>query len=159
MLQVLLTSATTLQDGGDVWAPTSDATGRAAATFSCFCGRATDRKVVCLGVTDTNADGERVGAMFEATPDFPSQLQAFQSAQDIPLDRLSVFLTHAHIGHYSGLMFLGREARLGAKNVDVWAIAQSTGVSGNPTHRNATSRLPQQQTVRGASWWSWGTSG
>jgi pyrroloquinoline quinone biosynthesis protein B len=72
-------------------------------------------------VTDTNADGESVGAMFEATPDFPSQLQAFQSAQDIPLDRLSVFLTHAHIGHYSGLMFLGREA-LGSNNVDVWAM-------------------------------------
>jgi len=74
-----------------------------------------------MAVTDTNADGGRVGAMFEATPDFPSQLQAFQSDWDIPLDRLSVFLTHAHIGHYSGLMFLGREA-LGANNVDVWAM-------------------------------------
>ena len=59
--------------------------------------------------------------MFAATPDFPEQLQAFQSEWEIPLDRLSVFLTHAHIGHYSGLMFLGREA-LGAKNVDVWAM-------------------------------------
>ena len=112
MLQVL----GTLQDGG---APHIGCNRPCCRNL--FLRPATDRKVVCLGVTDTNADGERVGAIFEATPNFPSQLQAFQSAQDIPLDRLSVFLTHAHIGHYSGLMFLGREA-LGAKNVDVWAM-------------------------------------
>ena len=112
MLQVL----GTLQDGG---APHIGCNRPCCRNL--FLRPATDRKVVCLGVTDTNADGECVGAMFEATPDFPSQLQAFQSAQDIPLDRLSVFLTHAHIGHYSGLMFLGREA-LGANNVDVWAM-------------------------------------
>jgi len=112
MLQVL----GTLQDGG---APHIGCNRPCCRNL--FLRPATDRKVVCLGVTDTNARGERVGAMFEATPDFSSQLQAFQSAQDIPLDRLSVFLTHAHIGHYSGLMFLGREA-LGANNVDVWAM-------------------------------------
>jgi pyrroloquinoline quinone biosynthesis protein B len=112
MLQVL----GTLQDGG---APHIGCNRPCCRNL--FLRPATDRKVVCLGVTDTNADGERVGAMFEATPDFPSQLQAFQSAEDIPIDRLSVFLTHAHIGHYSGLMFLGREA-LGANNVDVWAM-------------------------------------
>ena len=106
----------TLQDGG---APHIGCNRPCCRNL--FLRPATDRKVVCLGTTDTNADGERVGAIFEATPDFPSQLQAFQFAQDIPLDRLSVFLTHAHIGHYSGLMFLGREA-LGAKNVDVWAM-------------------------------------
>ena len=112
MLQVL----GTLQDGG---APHIGCNRPCCRNL--FLRPATDRKVVCLGVTDANADGERVGAMFEATPDFKSQLQAFQSAHDIPLDRLSLFLTHAHIGHYSGLMFLGREA-LGATNVDVWAM-------------------------------------
>ena len=112
MLQVL----GTLQDGG---APHIGCNRPCCRNL--FLRPATDRKVVCLAVTDTNADGERVGAMFEATPDFPSQLQAFQSAHDTPLDRLSLFLTHAHIGHYSGLMFLGREA-LGANNVDVWAM-------------------------------------
>lgn len=112
MLQVL----GTLQDGG---APHIGCNRPCCRNL--FLRPATDRKVVCLGVTDTNADGERVGAMFEATPDFTSQLQAFQSAWDIPLDRLSLFLTHAHIGHYSGLMFLGREA-LGAENVNVWAM-------------------------------------
>ncbi len=106
----------TLQDGG---APHIGC--KRPCCRNLFLRPATDRKVVCLGVTDTNAEGERVGALFEATPDFPEQLQAFQSEWEIPLDRLSVFLTHAHIGHYSGLMFLGREA-LGAKNVDVWAM-------------------------------------
>ena len=106
----------TLQDGG---APHIGCNRPCCRNL--FLRPATDRKVVCLGVTDTNAEGERVGALFEATPDFPSQLQAFQSDWDIPLDRLSVFLTHAHIGHYSGLMFLGREA-LGANHVDVWTM-------------------------------------
>lgn len=32
-----------------------------------------------------------------------------------------IFLTHAHIGHYSGLMYLGKEA-LGAKKVNVFAM-------------------------------------
>ena len=32
-----------------------------------------------------------------------------------------IFLTHAHIGHYSGLMYLGREA-LGAKNVPIYTM-------------------------------------
>ena len=112
MLQVL----GTLQDGG---APHIGCNRPCCRNL--FLRPATDRKVVCLGVTDTNAEDERVGAMFEATPDFPAQLQAFQSDWDIPLDRLSVFLTHAHIGHYSGLMFLGREA-LGARDVDVWTM-------------------------------------
>ena len=106
----------TLQDGG---APHIGCNRPCCRNL--FLRPATDRKVVCLGVTDTNAEDERVGAMFEATPDFPAQLQAFQSDWDIPLDRLSVFLTHAHIGHYSGLMFLGREA-LGARDVDVWTM-------------------------------------
>jgi pyrroloquinoline quinone biosynthesis protein B len=34
---------------------------------------------------------------------------------------LSVFLTHAHIGHYTGIMYLGREA-MGANQVKVYAM-------------------------------------
>ena len=34
-----------------------------------------------------------------------------------------VFLTHAHIGHYTGLMYLGKEA-LGAKNTPVYAMSR-----------------------------------
>ena len=86
-----------------------------------FLRPATERKVVCLGVTDTDASGQTVGALIEATPDFPAQLNALQSAWDVPIERISVFLTHAHIGHYSGLMFLGREA-LGAQGIKTWVM-------------------------------------
>ena len=37
----------------------------------------------------------------------------------------AIFLTHAHIGHYSGLIHLGREA-LGAKRIPVYAMPRMT---------------------------------
>jgi pyrroloquinoline quinone biosynthesis protein B len=37
-----------------------------------------------------------------------------------------VFLTHAHMGHYTGLMHLGREA-MGARDVPVWAMPRMRG--------------------------------
>lgn len=61
--------------------------------------------------------------LFEATPDITEQLQKAQRYVNrddwYPPD--GIFLTHAHIGHYSGLMQLGREA-MGAKNIPVWAM-------------------------------------
>lgn len=78
------------------------------------------RKVVSLGVIDPENKKKWI---FEATPDFPSQLRhisnrsSFKSS-DIPD---GIFLTHAHIGHYTGLMYLGREA-LGANNVPVYTM-------------------------------------
>ena len=49
--------------------------------------------------------------IFDATPDLPEQ---FQFLKDITGDRGNrldgIFLTHAHIGHYTGLMYLGRES-------------------------------------------------
>lgn len=58
--------------------------------------------------------------VFEATPDMPDQLyQLEQAAPGYSLD--GVFLTHAHIGHYTGLMYFGHEA-MGAKNVPVFAM-------------------------------------
>ena len=61
--------------------------------------------------------------LFEATPDMDRQLQYFQDLtnQQYPYLPEGIFLTHAHIGHYTGLMFLGREA-LGAKGIKVYAI-------------------------------------
>lgn len=53
----------------------------------------------------------RAGAswLIDATPAFPDQLAALQA--HAPLCRLAgVLLTHAHMGHYTGLMYLGREA-------------------------------------------------
>ena len=61
--------------------------------------------------------------LFEATPDMDRQLQYFQDLtnQQYPYLPEGIFLTHAHIGHYTGLMFLGREA-LGAKGIKVYAL-------------------------------------
>ncbi|MDA0912268.1 MAG: MBL fold metallo-hydrolase [Bacteroidetes bacterium] len=80
-----------------------------------------DRKVVCLGIVDTNSVGKKVGAMIEATPDFPSQLDEFRQWSQVAMEEMRIFLTHAHIGHYSGLMFVGREA-LGSNQMPVWAM-------------------------------------
>lgn len=58
--------------------------------------------------------------LIEATPNFPEQLRAL--AETAPSAKLAgIFLTHAHIGHYTGLMHLGREA-MGAKSVPVYAM-------------------------------------
>ncbi|WP_420316253.1 MBL fold metallo-hydrolase [Ekhidna sp.] len=61
--------------------------------------------------------------MFEATPDMDRQLQYFRDLTDgkYPYLPEGIFVTHAHIGHYTGLMFLGKEA-LGAQGVKVYAL-------------------------------------
>jgi pyrroloquinoline quinone biosynthesis protein B len=80
----------------------------------------TDRKVVSLGVLDHQ---NKKSYLFEATPDMPSQLKhlkycASWEAKETPQ---GVFLTHAHIGHYSGLMYFGKEA-MNASEVKVYAM-------------------------------------
>ena len=57
--------------------------------------------------------------LFDATPDLPAQLAAMQPASGCTL--AGVFVTHAHIGHYTGLMHFGREV-MGARGVPVWAM-------------------------------------
>jgi pyrroloquinoline quinone biosynthesis protein B len=83
------------------------------------------RRVVCLGLVDPMS-GERW--MFDATPDFPSQLHVLDEI--MPVDGkpglAGIFLTHAHMGHYTGLMFLGYES-LGAKDVAVYAMPRMKG--------------------------------
>ncbi len=78
------------------------------------------RFVVSLALVD-----EKSGKwwMFEATPDFDDQLQYFRELTNGEFDYLpeGIFITHAHIGHYTGLMSLGREA-LGAKGVKVYIL-------------------------------------
>jgi pyrroloquinoline quinone biosynthesis protein B len=60
--------------------------------------------------------------LFEATPDLPRQLYALnQLAPDTDYELAGVFLSHAHIGHYTGLMYFGREA-MGASGVNVFAM-------------------------------------
>lgn len=74
------------------------------------------RKVSCLAVKNDNSEDFYI---FDATPDFSSQIKLVNK------DRMpkGIFLTHAHIGHYTGLMYLGREAK-GAKNVPVYGMSR-----------------------------------
>lgn len=61
--------------------------------------------------------------LFEATPDVKEQLQRLDDVAPIEgkpvLD--GVFVTHAHIGHYVGLMFFGHEA-MGAENLTAYVM-------------------------------------
>ena len=60
--------------------------------------------------------------IFDATPDLPEQTKLLskylKNEKQLPD---GILLTHGHIGHYTGLMFLGREA-LGAKSMPVYAM-------------------------------------
>ena len=60
--------------------------------------------------------------LFEATPHFNRQLNLMDEISKTthyPYD--GIFLTHAHIGHYTGLIHLGREV-MGAQNIPVYAM-------------------------------------
>jgi len=59
--------------------------------------------------------------IFDATPDFTDQTQLLSKHLKEKQLPDGVFLTHGHMGHYTGLMFLGREA-LGAKKMPVYAM-------------------------------------
>ncbi|MBR2567839.1 MAG: pyrroloquinoline quinone biosynthesis protein PqqB [Paenibacillus sp.] len=58
--------------------------------------------------------------LIDATPDFREQLAMVQLKYE-RIGKLmdSIWLTHAHIGHYPGLMYLGKEA-IGAKGTPVF---------------------------------------
>jgi pyrroloquinoline quinone biosynthesis protein B len=79
------------------------------------------RTASSLGLIDRRA-GKRW--LIEATPDVRDQLHRFDvmTKTNGPAPGLDgVFLTHAHIGHYTGLMFFGNES-MGAKGLPVFAM-------------------------------------
>jgi len=82
-------------------------------------GRGRVEKVASIGVLN-----RRTGAayLFDATPDFPAQVHALTGGRSPD----GIFLTHAHIGHYTGLMHLGREV-LAARSVPVHGTARMAG--------------------------------
>ncbi|MBI3447731.1 MAG: MBL fold metallo-hydrolase [Acidobacteria bacterium] len=59
------------------------------------------RRVACLGISGAPS-GEAF--LIDATPDIRSQ------AAELGAPVGAILLTHAHIGHYTGLMYLGRES-------------------------------------------------
>ncbi|HEX3102304.1 MAG TPA: MBL fold metallo-hydrolase, partial [Pyrinomonadaceae bacterium] len=60
--------------------------------------------------------------IFDATPDLPEQFELLKNTTgDRSNDITGIFLTHAHIGHYTGLMYLGRES-MNTTGVKVFAM-------------------------------------
>ncbi|MGW8121425.1 MBL fold metallo-hydrolase [Roseivirga echinicomitans] len=77
------------------------------------------KNAVALGLVDPTTKQRWI---FEATPDFKLQLQMLDDVSETnnyPLD--GIFLTHAHIGHYTGLIHLGREV-MGTSGVPVYTM-------------------------------------
>jgi pyrroloquinoline quinone biosynthesis protein B len=61
--------------------------------------------------------------LFEATPDIKEQLEYFreETGNAYPYLPAGVFITHAHIGHYTGLMQFGREV-IHTKEMPVYVL-------------------------------------
>jgi pyrroloquinoline quinone biosynthesis protein B len=81
------------------------------------------QRVASLGLID---DGAGARFLIDATPDLPSQIESLNEGRSVADRRRPVegiLLSHAHVGHYAGLMYLGREA-LGARGVPVHATAR-----------------------------------
>lgn len=88
-------------------------------------------KACCLSMNDAEKSRRLVASVgiidhltgdswiFDATPDFPRQVELLEQYGSDSL--AGIFLTHAHMGHYTGLMYLGREA-LGASEVSVYGM-------------------------------------
>jgi len=75
--------------------------------------------ISCLGLVDLI---DQKKWLFDATPDIKEQLQNLK-VNHLDNEKIvdGVFLTHAHIGHYTGLMFFGFEA-LGGNKIPVYAM-------------------------------------
>lgn len=80
----------------------------------------TTRQRTCIGIVDPVY---KKRFLIEATPDIVEQMNRFQQEGSFEKSFIpdGIFLTHAHIGHYTGLMYLGREA-MDAKGVPVYAM-------------------------------------
>ena len=75
------------------------------------------KNVSCLALVDPISKEQWI---FDATPDVKFQLQLLGKKSGInPLS--GVFLTHAHMGHYTGLMHFGREV-MGCNNLPVYCM-------------------------------------
>lgn len=76
--------------------------------------------VVALALADTTT---HQWWLLEATPDIDEQLHLYQNLTHNKYSYLpnGILLTHAHIGHYAGLMYLGREA-LNSHHIPVYAM-------------------------------------
>ena len=83
------------------------------------------RKVVSLGIVDSKANKYW---MIESTPDFVTQSKMLKEICGFDHGELpdGIFITHAHIGHYTGLMYLGRES-ISSKRIPVYTMSRMKG--------------------------------
>jgi len=81
-------------------------------------GLAEPRYATSLGLID---HGTGNYWLFEATPDFKYQLHNVQELAKTSKNPSGIFLTHAHIGHYTGLMHVGNEV-MGASDIPIYAM-------------------------------------
>jgi pyrroloquinoline quinone biosynthesis protein B len=82
-------------------------------------GKNERKNVVSLGLIDIENQKKW---LFDASPDMHTQLATIEQnhlKKEEIID--GIFLTHAHIGHYTGLMYFGREA-YGKKDIPVFAM-------------------------------------
>jgi len=77
-------------------------------------------QVVSLGIIDPINEKSY---LFEATPDIVTQMKTLSTLSTFSNKETpdGIFLTHAHIGHYAGLMYLGKEA-MDAQKMPIFAM-------------------------------------
>ena len=79
------------------------------------------RTTSCLGIVDPISKEQWI---IDATPNIKEQLQLLK--QKTGTEKLDgILLTHAHMGHYTGLMHFGREV-MGTDNLPVFAMPKMT---------------------------------
>lgn len=95
-----------------------------ANCYEAHCNRAWQDKALrrttsSIAVVDASGKNKY---LFDATPDIREQLYRLnQGAPDGDYRLAGVFLTHAHIGHYTGLMHFGHEAS-SSRDLPVYAM-------------------------------------
>jgi len=78
-------------------------------------------KVASIAIIDPNT---KRAWMVDATPDLP--IQHYSITNEHLCELKGIFLTHGHIGHYTGLIHMGREV-MGSKSMPVYAMPRMNG--------------------------------
>ena len=94
---------------------------RKACCAELFAAPDPSRQVTALGLVDKQTGKQ---FLFEASPDISRQTKRLHNFSGLDQELPDgIFLTHAHIGHYTGLMYLGREAT-NASELPVYAMPE-----------------------------------
>ncbi len=84
-----------------------------------YSGQQSKKHITCVALIDPQT---KKSWMFECTPDFGEQLQMLREhLHDSAHLPSGIFITHAHVGHYTGLAQLGKEV-MGTHQIPVYAL-------------------------------------